>query len=373
MKRTVLVTGGTGHVGNNAVNYLSRSPGVERLIFVARNEHKLQTVYNNTIISAALGESYPELSYRSHNIMDVDATAELINEVQPDVVLNMAAGRSEFPSYYLKKKSTGGYFILKDLALLYSLMQGVKKSGFETNVVNVGNPDNTHYILSKAGLGPIIGGGTIDLTVQGVRRAVSERLKIPIHNVNVTMVSHVSLRGRPPLSDSEEKVPFYVKILVGEKDVTDEIDLDAVVSEGCWNTFHVKNITNAQMTAASAARNTLAVLNDTGELRHGAGIEGMIGGVPARLNGEGAKMVLPEGMTRKEALEMNSVGMRIMGIEKVKDGGTVVWTKKSKELLEDALDLNWPESKLDDVPRMAGEYVDAYNEMLRRLNPDHFK
>ena len=78
-------------------------------------------------------------------------------------------------------------------------------------------------------------------------------------------------------------------------------------------------------------------------------------------------------MTREEALEMNSFGMRIMGIEKVMEGGTVVWTKKSKELLEDALNLDWPESKLDDVAEMAGEYVDAYNEMLKRLNPDHFK
>ena len=109
MKRTVLVTGGTGHVGTNAVDYLSRSPGTERLFFVARNKHKLQTLYNNTIISAALGESYPELIYRSHDVMDVDATAELIREVQPDVILNMAAGRSEFPSYYLKKKSTGEF------------------------------------------------------------------------------------------------------------------------------------------------------------------------------------------------------------------------------------------------------------------------
>jgi hypothetical protein len=365
---TILVAGGTGRVGKHAVNFLSRSDSVKRIIIVGRDNLSGSTVLNNTSISAALAGFYPKLEYRSVDLRDGEETLKLLQETQPDVILNAATAMSMFPFHGMKKLNTGAYFIIRDLAILYPFMKALKKSRIKTHVVNVANPDNNHYILSKVGLGQLIGAGTIDLTVQGIKLFLSERLMVAMNKINVLMISHVAIRSHPP-KRQDVKVPYYVKISVEDNDITDKIDVDEVVSEGAWRTFHVYNKTNAMMTAASAVSNILAIINDTREVRHGAGVDGMVGGTPVHLSLEGAKTILPDRMTREEAFKLNSVGMNIMGIEKVRNDGTIVFTDKSLKELETALSLSWKEVKLRETVELADIYVNAYRKMIKRLNP----
>jgi hypothetical protein len=366
---TILVTGGTGRVGSHAVNFLSRSRGVEHIVFVGRDQLSGDTLRNNTVISAALEGFYPKVEFRRVNLREAESTIQLLKETRPDVILNSATTMSMFPFHGKKKMKTGGYFIIRDLAILYPFMKSVKKSRIKTQIVNVANPDNNHYILSKAGLDQLIGAGTIDLTVQGIKYLLSERLEVPMHALNVSMISHVTLRSHPPKRTRGIKVPYYVKIMVGNQDITDEIDVEDAVSEGAWRTFHIYNKTNEIMTAASAVRNTLAILNDTGEIRHSAGVNGMVGGIPVRLGAGGAEPMLPEGITWDDAFKMNSVGMNVMGIEKVKEDGTIVFTDQSLKELENALGLSWKEVRLEETTELADRFGKAYKKMIAKLNP----
>ncbi len=65
-------------------------------------------------------------------------------------------------------------------------------------------------------------------------------------------------------------------------------------------------------------------MNNTNELSHVPGPEGLVGGYPVRLSKDGVKVFLPEGVTREKAIQINEEAQKWDGIEKIEEDGTVV-------------------------------------------------
>jgi len=365
-EKVVMITGGAGIVGGYATEYLARIPGLDRIVVSDLKEDLGRTVVNNAIIGSAVSDTYPRIEFRKLNLMSEDETKALLDEVRPRVIIHVGTLLSSF--YYqplIKKKlaSLGlrshlaAHTFAKDFVLIYRLMKAVKAVNKDIRVVNVSFPDNTHPVLAKLGLTPTVGAGTIDLTVQGIRRAVAERLSVPMSNISVSMVAHHAIRVYPA-----GEVPYYLRIRLFDRDITDKFNLNELIDASNKITG-IGARDNAPMTAASAVKNAITILNDVGVLTHAPGVGDMPGGVPVRLSAKGAEVILPDGLTMDEARAINEQGMRKDGIERIEQDGTIVFTQQVVKLLREALGMNWEKMRVDEAERMAQELIAAYKKL----------
>ena len=93
MAKTVMVFG-LGAVGEVALQILARSDGIDRIVASSRNE-ALGVFKMNT---AALGATYQGISkrfeFRKNDVYDIDATARLLEEIRPNVILLLISMKS---------------------------------------------------------------------------------------------------------------------------------------------------------------------------------------------------------------------------------------------------------------------------------------
>jgi hypothetical protein len=370
VEKSILVTGGAGNVGISAVSFLSRMPGVDKIIVADINPDAAEREMNGIVVSSSVNGFYPKVDFRKIDLTDKEGTARLLNETQPQVVLNTATMLAQYvpiikrliaEKKYPVISRLAGHTIAKDLYLTMKLMEAVKISGTGAKVVNVSFPDHTNHILGKIGLAPTVGAGTIDLTANGVRVATARRLRIPVHNVSVTMIVHHSIRTIFA-AENIKKVPCYVKIRVGEEDVTNKFKREEILWEGVQNGG---GKADANMLAASSgAQNAWAVLNNTREIRHAPGVRGLSGGYPVRLGADEVEIILPPEISMKEAIKINEDGMKYDGVERIEDDGTVVFTKETVKLMNDLLGLKWEKMRITEVERMTQELISAYKKLV---------
>jgi len=82
-------------------------------------------------------------------------------------------------------------------------------------------------------------------------------------------------------------------------------------------------------------KNILAILNDTRELTHAPGPNGLPGGYPVRLSAKGAEVVLPEELSLEEAVRINEEAQKFDGIQEIKNDGTVFFTEKAVKIMRE--------------------------------------
>ncbi len=367
---SVMIIGGTGRVGSYATLYLARNPTIDKLWIVCRNSLKAYTISNNAIIAAAINDAYPAVEVIQLDLFNIDSTIKVLKEKNPCIILNATAMFSLYPFFpRLKAKQQSLGFIAGSahnlpqyISLLHPLMESVKKSGINTKVVNLASPDITHTILEKIGLSPTIGAGTIDLTVQGIRQSVAVSLNISMKYINVNMVAQHAIRRFPP-----DKVPYYLKIYVKGRDITEELKLDEIISDAVdtsgVETSSTLSTTNAPMTAASAVRNILALFSDKKVTCHASGVDGLPGGFPVRLSTLGVEVYPPDGLNREDIFKINSEGMKIEGVETIENDGTVIFTKQEQRWIREGLGLNWKIMPLSRAREMANEFFNAYQKL----------
>lgn len=375
VKDNVMVVG-AGEVGRFAVEYLAHYPIVRELIIVDINEMRGKMVAYNAEIAAAIHKYYPRIVYEKLDIADTEKVVDVLRKYKPKVILHVATLLSSFyyqrlakayiKAYKLPYKShLAGHTFAKDFYLIYKLMQAVKQSDIDIRVVNLSFPDNTHIALGKLGLAPTIGAGTIDLTVHGIKKHVSETLNIEKHNVNVVMVAHHAIR-----TQDAKYVPFYLKIeKINGEDLTNKFDAVEVVNKGTYYTG-VWGGGNSPMTAASAVDNVIALLSDSGVIKHAPGPAGLPGGWPVEITWDEVKVVLPPEVSMEKAMEMNIEGMKLDGIERVENDGTVVFTKETVEYMATALDMHWTKVKPDETLDMSKELIEAYHKLEEKLRKE---
>ena len=369
IEKSILVTGGAGSVGTSAVGFLARMPGVDKIIVADINQEAAEREINSVVVSSSVHGFYPKIEFRKVDLTDKEGTAKLLGETQPNVVLNTTTMLAQYvpiekrliaEKKYPVISRLAGHTIAKDLYLSMKLMEAVKASGTGSKVVNVSFPDHTNCVLGKIGLAPLIGAGTIDLTANGVRLAAARRLRIPVHNVQIAMIVHHSIRAIFA-AENIKKVPCYLRIRVGEEDVTNKFKKEEILWEGVQN-GGLKADAN-MLAASSGAQNAWAVLNNTRELRHAPGVKGLPGGYPVRIGADDVEIVLPPDVSLRDAVKINEDGMKYDGIERFEDDGTVVFTKETSKLMEDLLGIKWEKMRVSEVEKMTQELISAYKRL----------
>ena len=377
MGSTVMIFG-LGDLGGWVLEFLARCEGVGTIIAADLREDWGIRKTHTAAIGAAQQGYYKTIKFHKCDVRDIDETAELLNTIKPDLVYStMSRGGFLVQQMLLSEisrfipdinekwhKASGARFPLQ-VVLLSKLMQAVKKSGITAPVVNNSTPDIVNPVLWRNGLGPLVGAGNMDLIVGEIKRKVSIAENVPIREITVCMIgAHVlNVQG------TRTGAPFFLKILVREKDITNKLDIDSLISDRPTGgpASEISWIRHPTV-AASAVKNIMAILNDTNLYTHAPGPNGLPGGYPVRLSAKGVEVVLPDGITLEEAVKINLDGLRLEGVGELKDDGTVVVTDEAYKIHKELLGVDWREIRFADMEAVAAELVSAFEKVADKYN-----
>jgi hypothetical protein len=368
MLESILIIGSAGSVGHDMV-YQVASMGLPiKVIGADVDEEKGRFEIEEALHTAHNFGFYPDLSFEKIDLFDINRTTEFLKEHSPKVICNLASLGSWWitrllPPEDYKKIGPVGPWLPNHLTLAHKLMLAVKKSGIETSVVNGAFPDATNVVLSKLGLEPVCGGGNMDLGLGRVKRIVARNMNVPYRSVQIYGVGHHGAYYTARMAG-----PYYVKIFVEGKDVSDQWPNEKITrlyqEAGFGTVTQYKSALVDQMrTASSFLKHVLAIYYDTGEVHTCVtGVEGLPGGYPTRLSQKGAKIVLP-GISKEDAIRINEEGAKIDGIERIKDDGTVVFCDQNVEYMREVVGYECKELK----PKESEERAKELNRLLRKL------
>jgi hypothetical protein len=371
----VVITGATGQVGTYVSLFLARTGVAETIYLASRGRDALTTVLHNAQINSVMRDCTSRLEPLSLDACNVEDTAEQLAAVKPTLIINCAAALSLYPFFAALKQRQRrmgmipgfAHTLPKDMVILWPLMTAVRMAVPSAMVVNMAAPDTASAILYRVGLAPTVGAGTIDSTSQGIRVSVARMMSVTVPQVTVRLVTHHSIRRMPA-----RKVSFALRVYVDDQEVTGRFTheqlcdlIDNATDITGVETMNTPVHNNCSITAASAVETAVAILLDSGKVRHGSGVKGMPGGTPVRLSLEKVETALPEGMDEQEARRINTKGMFFDGVESIRDDGTTVFTDTERYWLEKGLGLKWTEMRLEDAAQMCEELVEAYHNLKK--------
>jgi hypothetical protein len=250
-------------------------------------------------------------------------------------------------------------------------MKARKKAGVTAPVLNNSAPDSVNLVLWRNGLGPLVGGGNIDLTVGEIRRKVSVAENVPIRDVIVYFIAeHAVIPQGPYVKGAKVSAPYFLKIIIGDRDITSKFDVDSLILDSplMGSLSGQTSQLNHPAIAASSVKNILAVINDTNEFTHAPGPNGLPGGYPIRIGAKGVEVVLPEGITLEEAIKINVGGLKHEGIEEIKEDGTIVVTDEAYRVQQELYGLDLREYRFADMEDIARTTVATLKKLIAKYS-----
>jgi len=316
---------------------------------------------------AAVGSAYQGFSkkfeFRRCDVKDIEGTAKMLKEFRPEAIVGCLT--LESPRELREKPQSNkvrenlhtagfGVFLPYHLLLPACLAQAVNKAGIETHVINCSFPDVVGPVIWKRfGYGPTVGAANPDLVVANIRKYVSTKENVPVQDVTIYLVGSHALTER----GSREGVPFFLKILLGDQDITSKYDTNWLTQD-CMATIYDKIETGKTVVfsyvGASAVKNAMAILRNTNEFTHAPGPNGLPGGYPVRISAKGVQVVLPKELTLEMAIKINEEATKFDGIEQIKNDGTVVYTDKAYRAMKE-LGYDCKELPFDEIEARAKE------------------
>ena len=362
---------GLGSLGGLILEFLARSRGPTEIIAADIDEQHGAEKTNNVILGAATMGFYPRMKFLRMNLNDIDSTSATLQSVRPDLIVNSTTLQSwwvlgaQLPEDVYVRLLEGGLgpWIPMHLTLTHKLMQAVRKSDTSAHVVSSSFPDAVNCILSKIGLAPAVGVGNFDLLIPRIKKTVSDKLGIRMNEVRVFMIGHHYHDVRVEEFGSTGGAPYFLRILVGDRDVTEDVNAEKML----LTPIPTPPLTGSDaQVASSAVKNILAIVNDTGELTHAPGPEGLPGGYPVRLDAEGAHVVVPAGLTLKEAIHINEEAQKYDGIERIEDDGSVLLTDKAHRIMSEMLHYERKRFGISDSEAAAKELAELYRNFAAK-------
>jgi len=379
----VLLTG-LGYLGGDVLHVLAHTPGIAEIIATDIDEKKEAKTKNTVCEAAALGR-YPNIRFRKLDLKNVEETARFLGEIQPDLIFNSSCFHpfwkfeEDLPpdkSHKITEASRVGFCAALPwrLILPYKLMQAVKKSGIEAHVLISNDPcEVINPMLARVGLAPTAGIGDFAHAIQPIRRVVSKRLSVPLQSVRVYFIGHHSTLHLFQRRIIPARSTFYLKVMVEDKEITKDWKAEDILLTALGGSrtpdgrFTIPIGHEHRYTASIVVGDMLALLNDTGEIRHCPGPAGQLGGYPCRLSAKGAEIFLPEGITLNEAIRMQEEAQKAEGIEEIREDGTVVLTDEAVRIIDEVIPWNTKKQfNIVDCEQVAAEYDRVYKEMIRK-------
>ena len=367
---------GIGELGGIVLEYMCRIPGICDIVTADSNADWGFRKTNSAIEGASYMGLYPNIKFHSIDLLNIEKTAELLKKINPTIICNGTTLQSwwvvnemppEVNAKIYKDRCAIGPWTAMHLALTAKLMKAVKISGIDTYVVNTSYPDATHPSLARIGLAPTVGVGNMDLAVPYIQKAASELLNVPMKNVGVELIAHHYHAYYWCRYGTGSEVPFYLRVYVGKEDVTDQLgEMKQFIVELPKRGMRPAGRHGQFVVAGSCLKNIMAIFNDTGEITHAPGPQGLEGGYPVRLSRKGAEVVLPKGLTLRQAREFNLEAQQHDGVQEIKANGDVVVTDEAYVTFKELLDIDCRVITIEDSYEQAMELRKKFHEFARK-------
>ncbi|MBW2632801.1 MAG: hypothetical protein JRE14_01485 [Deltaproteobacteria bacterium] len=363
---------GIGELGGIVLEFLCRIPGICDIIAADSNEDWGFRKTNSAILGASYLGLYPNIEFCPVNLLDTEKTAEALSKFNPTIIYNGTTLQSwwvvnELPpdvnARIYRYRCGLGPWISMHLALTAKLMKAVKMSGIDTYVVNTSFPDVTNASLGRVGLAPTIGIGNSDLIIPYIQKTASEKLAIPIANIDVEMIGHHYHGYNWCRNGGGYEAPHYLRIYVKGQDVTDQLgDMKQFVAELPKHAMRPAGRHGQYLVAGSSVKNIMSILHDSNLITHSPGPQGLEGGYPVRLSRKGAEVVLPADMTLEAARQLMLEAQQYDGIQEIKNNGDIILTDEAYETFKEMFDVDCRAVTIDDSFEQARELRKKFEE-----------
>lgn len=374
MEKIMLI--GIGELGGIVLEFISRIPGICEIVTADSNADWGFRKTNSAIEGASYMGLYPNINFYHIDLLNIEKTAELLKKINPTIICNGTTLQSwwvvnelppEVNAKIYKDKCAIGPWTAMHLALTSKLMKAVRMSGIDTYVVNTSYPDAINPSLGRVGLAPTIGVGNMDLAVPYIQKAASELLSVPMSNVGVELIAHHYHAYYWCRYGTGSEVPFFLRVYVGKEDVTDQLgDVKDFIAELPKRGMRPAGRHGQFVVAGSCLKNMMAIFSDTGEITHAPGPQGLEGGYPVRLSRKGAEVVLPKGLSLRQAREFNLEGQQHDGVQEIKANGDVVVTDEAYNTFKEMLNIDCRVITIEDSYEQAMELRKKFHEFARK-------
>lgn len=375
-RRTVLVLG-SGVVGGYVADLLTRMDDRFRVTLAARDAERLRE-RANLAITVALNLGFdPLMKTRSVDVANLDATATLIRETEPDLIVNATSLQTFWAISLLPKeicrrleRARIGPWLPNHLATARAVMRAAAEAQTRAPVVNASFPDGVNPALATVGLAPLVGGGNIANLIPTLERACAKTLGVARKSLTLSFAAHHVACNAISSTGSPDPAPYALSVLHEGREVTGELDQMALFSSVVGEFRRVRGVAG-QIVAASGVAAVVSALLDEKEIRriHVPGPHGLPGGYPARIFAGRVELDCVGSFDEAEAIAVNEAGAVVEGIEAIRPDGTIVFTEPEMAVLTEIIGYRCREMRVDDVDLVAADLQARYRAFAGKFLP----
>lgn len=364
---------GVGDLGSRLLTMLLSTPHTNRVVLAGRDVEKLTRTANLTRFTATNLGLIGDVGVERLDLNDIDAAAETIAAVQPDIIVMTASLQSwriitQLPkeNFEALDEAQFGPWLPMHLTLNYQLARAVKASGVASKVVNAAFPDAVGPVLAKVGLAPSTGVGNVANIIPALTYGFAIEARVDPRDVEIRLVAQHYFSHYVPRYGTEGDGSYHLTAAANGR-LLDGVSHHAVFAHLGGSLRRLGGEAGQLLTASSAMRVIQAMATDSGILAHAPAPQGLPGGYPVRVGQAGAVVDLPPSITLTDAIRVNEECQRADGIEHIAEDGTVTFTEREMGVMEKLLGYECRTMRLAETADWAEELRRKYQEYAARF------
>ncbi|MER5635283.1 hypothetical protein [Streptomyces nitrosporeus] len=356
---------GMGDLSARVLTMLLGDPSTNRVVLAGRDTEAIRRRGNLALFTAANLGLHGTVDTVHVDLCDVDATAETLARVRPDIIFMGGSLQSwrvitTLPRDVFEEldEAQFGPWLPMHLSLNHLLMQAVRNSGTGAEVVNAAFPDAVGPVLGKVGLAPTIGVGNVANIVPALTLGAAHLLDAHPSDIELRLTAQHYFSHYVPRFGDAGKGAYHLAVTVRGRPA--ELDHHALFAQLDDRLKRIGGIDGQLLTASSAVRVLRGMATDSRVLAHAPAPGGLPGGYPVRVHRGGGTLDLPPGLEREEAVRLNEECQRADGIDRIDDEGTVYFAEAEMAVMKRLLGYECRSMKLGDVGEWAAELAAKY-------------
>lgn len=344
-----------------------------QITIAARNEKAADELVNLIkFTSENVGHTF-NISARKIDLDAVDEMAEIIADVDPDLIFNTASVQSywvvsELPKDISRVMWTAGIgpWTACHAYPALQLMKAVKQSGVKTTVVNAAFPDAVNPLLDGIGLAPDIGIGNVSNICQPIREAAAQMLGAQISSISINLVAHHYVGNTIPSEGNAKGAPYHLSIKNDGEEVCQKTLPHDRLFEYIKDRLKRKRGKDGMfVTASSAVRIIEGFFKDKIIAAHAPGVKGLVGGYPVSIGKRAFDIALNGGLSLSDAIAINEKGQRYDGIEAISNGYIKI-KQEASDIMNAMMGFRQDGYHISDVGEVSAELVQRFQELRLR-------
>jgi hypothetical protein len=205
--------------------------------------------------------------------------------------------------------------------------------------------------------------GNLDEVVAKVRLLAAQRLEASPDEIQVTLVAHHALEPAAFGEPAEQRPPYFLRIEHSGRDVTAEIDGDALL----FAPYALPAGPDTHfLTAGSTVRLVRALFSEDETYLHVPAPGGLPGGYPVFASRDGIRLALVEGLSPEGAVEINERSHRFDGVHHIEEDGTTEFCTDSVAILREEFGYDCKRLAPAEAEARAGELIMRFKDYARK-------